>query len=238
MQDGIIKGTGNSRYLKSIGNFLTQYPTYQDFVAALVAGTLPIDLNGINETGWDRLGTALNKANLLSDETAAALGLPNTAVPDDALESIAGFMAGGSYLKRTLLNEYTYDGSATVQFSFNGLDLYKLYALVISTPSGQENQGLIMMGGGIENPTGTNVVGGSSQNYSADLRASASPLVVFILFSALSSTSVYANTLCVNGYRGIYFIRMGIHKQGNLGTSGYIQGAGIVGTNYKLYQLD
>lgn len=85
MQDGIIKETGNSRYLKSISNFLTQYPTYQDFVAALVAGTLPIDLNGINETGWDQLGTALNKANLLSDETAAAQGFPNTAVPDDVL---------------------------------------------------------------------------------------------------------------------------------------------------------
>lgn len=88
MQDGIIKGTGNSRYLKSISNFLTQYPTYQDFVAALVAGTLPIDLNGINETGWDQLGTALNKANLLSDETATALGLPSTAVPDDALRKL------------------------------------------------------------------------------------------------------------------------------------------------------
>ena len=90
MQDGIIKGTGNSRYLKSISNFLQQYPTYQDFVAALVAGTLPIDLNGINETGWDQLGTALNKANLLSDETAALLGLPNTAVPDDAFQLVPG----------------------------------------------------------------------------------------------------------------------------------------------------
>lgn len=89
MQDGIIKGAGNSRYLKSISNFLQQYPTYQDFVAALVAGTLPIDLNGINETGWDQLGTALNKANLLSDETASALGLPNTAVPDDAFSMLA-----------------------------------------------------------------------------------------------------------------------------------------------------
>ena len=88
MQDGIIKGTGNSRYLKSISNFLQQYPTYQDFVAALVAGTLPIDLNGINETGWDQLGTALNKANLLSDEPATALGLPSTAVPDHAFAPI------------------------------------------------------------------------------------------------------------------------------------------------------
>ena len=96
MQDGIIKGTGNSRYLKSISNFLTQYPTYQDFVAALVAGTLPIDLNGINETGWDQLGTALNKANLLSDETAAALGLPNTAVPDDAFMVASKVLQAGN----------------------------------------------------------------------------------------------------------------------------------------------
>lgn len=97
MQDGIIKGTGNSRYLKSISNFLTQYPTYQDFVAALVAGTLPIDLNGINETGWDQLGTALNKANLLSDETAAALDLESDAVPDDALKKIKN-IEFGSYV--------------------------------------------------------------------------------------------------------------------------------------------
>lgn len=96
MQDGIIKGTGNSRYLKSISNFLQQYPTYQDFVAALVAGTLPVDLNGINETGWDQLGTALNKANLLSDETAAALGLPNTAVPDDAFMVASKVLQAGN----------------------------------------------------------------------------------------------------------------------------------------------
>ena len=78
MQDGIIKGTGNSRYLKSIADFLTQYPTYNDFAAALAAGTLPIDLNGINETGWDQLGTALNKANLLSDETAQIISFPSS----------------------------------------------------------------------------------------------------------------------------------------------------------------
>ena len=102
MQDGIIKGTGNSRYLKSISNFLTQYPTYQDFVAALVAGTLPIDLNGINETGWDQLGTALNKANLLSDETVAAYGdllqpkTPGNPVVDDALRAAAAVVYAGN----------------------------------------------------------------------------------------------------------------------------------------------
>lgn len=86
MQDGIIKGTGNSRYLKSISEFLTQYPTYNDFAAALAAGTLPIDLNGINPTGWDQQGTPLNKENLLSDETCELLGIPQTSVPDDAFK--------------------------------------------------------------------------------------------------------------------------------------------------------
>ena len=86
MQDGIIKGTGNSRYLKSVANFLSLYPTYEAFAAALIAGELPIDLNGINEAGWQQLATALNKANLLSDETAAALGDVNT--PDEAFMAL------------------------------------------------------------------------------------------------------------------------------------------------------
>ncbi len=90
MQDGIIKGTGNSRFLKSVPDFLRQYPTYESFVAALAAGTLPVDFNGINETGWQQLGTALNKGNLLSDETAAMYpDLPKSKVPDDAFRHIA-----------------------------------------------------------------------------------------------------------------------------------------------------
>ena len=92
MQDGIIKGTGNSRYLKSISEFLTQYPTYNDFAAALAAGTLPIDLNGINPTGWDQQGTPLNKENLLSDETCELLGITQTSVPDDAFLRISKFL--------------------------------------------------------------------------------------------------------------------------------------------------
>lgn len=74
MKDMVPKGTGNSRYLKSVSNFMTLYPTYADFAAALVAGTLPVDFNGINSAGCDEVGTALNKANLLTDATVAALG--------------------------------------------------------------------------------------------------------------------------------------------------------------------
>lgn len=75
MQDGIIKGIGNSRYLKTVAEALALYPTYEDFMAAFIAGTLPIDLNGINAAGWDTLPTWLNKANLLTDTTAEKLGL-------------------------------------------------------------------------------------------------------------------------------------------------------------------
>lgn len=74
MTDGIIKGTGNSRYLKSVENFLEFYPTYEAFAAALSEGFLPIDLNGLNLSGWQTVGTALNKANLLTDVTAQTLG--------------------------------------------------------------------------------------------------------------------------------------------------------------------
>lgn len=135
MQDGIIKGTGNSRYLKSISNFLTQYPTYQDFVAALVAGTLPIDLNGINETGWDQLGTALNKANLLSDETAELLGLPNTAVPDDAFNTLADTVFHGTIPKYTLLNSVVTDGSSQPVISLSGIDVSKRHYITVESPN-------------------------------------------------------------------------------------------------------
>lgn len=75
MKDSVIKGNGDSRYLKSIEDFLTEYPTYADFAAALAEGSLPIDFNGINPNGFVTVGDALNKANLFPDETAINLGL-------------------------------------------------------------------------------------------------------------------------------------------------------------------
>lgn len=88
MKDGIIKGSGNSRFLKSVENFKTLYPTYDAFVAALVAGTLPVDFNGINEVGWERMGDALGKHTLLKDTTAALFGLGADALPDEVLATI------------------------------------------------------------------------------------------------------------------------------------------------------
>lgn len=89
MQDAITKGEGNSRYLKSVGDFLSQYPNYEAFVDALVAGTLPIDLNGINPEGWAQEGTPLDKANLLTDATAALMGLGDEATPNDMFAALA-----------------------------------------------------------------------------------------------------------------------------------------------------
>jgi len=88
MHDGIINGTGNSRYLKSVADFLTLYPSYEDFAAALIAGTLPVDFNGINQTGWAQLPTVLNKENLLSDATAALFGGGASSTVDDIFENI------------------------------------------------------------------------------------------------------------------------------------------------------
>lgn len=89
MQDGIIMETGNSRYLRSISSFLQAYPTYEAFAQALIAGTLPIDLNGKNADGWAQQGTPLNKANLLTDATAALLELGGEATVNQVLAVLA-----------------------------------------------------------------------------------------------------------------------------------------------------
>lgn len=89
MLDSVPKGEGNSRFLKSVDDFMERYPTYQDFAAALVAGTMPVDI-GLNADGWLVLGMALAKMNLLRDETGEALGLedPPNATVDDAFKGV------------------------------------------------------------------------------------------------------------------------------------------------------
>lgn len=91
MQDAIIKGIGNSRYLKTVGEALSLYPTYEDFLQAMIAGTFPVDFNGINKDGWTQQGTPLNKANLLSDTVISTLGLSTgvNSTPNDAFNVLA-----------------------------------------------------------------------------------------------------------------------------------------------------
>lgn len=88
MTDGVIKSTGNSRYLKSVANLLSLAPTWPDAVELLVAGNFPVDFNGINPNGWNTQGTPLNKANLLSDATGTLLGLGSTGTVNAALAAL------------------------------------------------------------------------------------------------------------------------------------------------------
>ena len=94
MKDSAIKGTGNSRYLKSSLEGIT---TWEQFRAALAAGTLPVDLNGINPEGFQQLGAPLNKVTFLKDGTAEKYGMDNTAVPDDVLDLLSKSVVTGTY---------------------------------------------------------------------------------------------------------------------------------------------
>lgn len=85
MIDSILKGTGNSRFLKSA---VPTGTSWADALAMLQAGTFPIDFNGINTAGFQQVGTPLNKANLLKDATAAQIGLPPSTTPDGMFQAL------------------------------------------------------------------------------------------------------------------------------------------------------
>lgn len=85
MIDSVLKGTGNSRFLKSS---VPAGTSWADALAMLQAGTFPIDFNGINTEGFQQVGTPLNKANLLKDATAAQIGLPPSTTPDGMFQAL------------------------------------------------------------------------------------------------------------------------------------------------------
>ena len=135
MIDGIIKQTGNSRYLKSA---ITEATTWEQFRAALIAGTLPIDLNGINAAGWQTLATALSKANLLSDSVAAAIktlaGLSaNPDTPNAALSAIATAVAAGAKIATgSYVGTGTYGSANPCSLTFDK----KPYLVIVTAASG------------------------------------------------------------------------------------------------------
>lgn len=85
MIDSVLKGTGNSRFLKSA---VPAGTSWADALAMLQDGTFPIDFNGINAEGFQQIGTPLNKANLLKDATAAQIGLPPSTTPDGMFQAL------------------------------------------------------------------------------------------------------------------------------------------------------
>lgn len=90
LKDNILKGIGNSRYLKTS---LTAGTTWNEALIALRNGNFPIDLNGINGDGYIQIGTPIDKANILPDELAERAGLDDTATPADFLAQILNLIA-------------------------------------------------------------------------------------------------------------------------------------------------
>lgn len=120
MQDGIIKGTGNSRYLKGTG-----WPvTYEEFKSMAEAGTLPIDLAGINADGWQQIGMAFAKATMLSDTTAAKYFASLTG--DETVDQVLGLIPDNINVGWKKIQEYLAAGSYTwtAPDLFNGADYY------------------------------------------------------------------------------------------------------------------
>lgn len=86
MTDEIIKGTGNSRYLRSS---IAAGTTWESALTMLRNGTFPIDFNGKNTAGISQAGTDLNKANLLADATATAAGGSASSTVNNILANLA-----------------------------------------------------------------------------------------------------------------------------------------------------
>ena len=94
MKDGVIAETGNSRNLRTVAGIRQLAPTYDAFLELLVKGEFPIDWNGKNPDGWAQHGTELNKANLLTDATAALMDLGAEATPNEMLAALANKLNG------------------------------------------------------------------------------------------------------------------------------------------------
>lgn len=111
MKDSVIKGEGNSRYLKSA---ISASATWEEARDALKSGTFPIDLNGINVSGYEVLGTPLNKANILTDDLAARMNLDGTATLLTFLTALVNAIQiederdGTSYVPKLVVNSEGY----------------------------------------------------------------------------------------------------------------------------------
>lgn len=124
MRDTVIKGTGNSRSIKVPANLKQQVTDLDSLLDLLIAG-LPCDIGPLNEAGCQQIGNALNKANLLKDDTAALYGLTGEAVPDEVLAKARELIANISNVANEKSNfehgEYAGVGSTTKSLSFSFL---------------------------------------------------------------------------------------------------------------------
>lgn len=131
MKDTIIKQTGNSRTLKTS---LPAGTSWEEALAMLRAGTFPIDILGLVVAGLQQLGTDLTKETLLTDDTAAALGLSGDPTVDQALNTLANGLkvagskystcstASGTAAKAVTLSGFTLSVGALVAVKFSNIN--------------------------------------------------------------------------------------------------------------------
>lgn len=152
MKDTVIKGNGKSRSIKAP----TDMPaTFEEWRTQLLAGTATLDI-GLNAAGCDVVGTALTKANMLSDTTKSALELSgNDPTVNDALYALSqkgspaevrviadiGSTVTMSRGGKTLTGKVASTGYATlyptelgdwtIVFTYNGSQKTKVYTLEV-----------------------------------------------------------------------------------------------------------
>ena len=152
MKDTVIKGNGKSRSVKAP----TDMPaTFEEWRTQLLAGTATLDI-GLNAAGCDVVGTAMSKANLLSDTTKSALELSGSdPTVNDALYALSqkgspaevrviadtGSTVTMSRGGKTLTGKVASTGYATlyptelgdwtIVFTYNGSQKTKVYTLEV-----------------------------------------------------------------------------------------------------------
>lgn len=111
MQDLVALGTGNSRLMKSN---ISPSTTLSELISMLNNGTFPYDIGPLNAAGISQQGTALNKANLLTDATASLIGLPSDATPNDAFQTLRNLVSTAQSTAdgRARITTGSYTGSA------------------------------------------------------------------------------------------------------------------------------
>lgn len=133
MQDTVIKCTGNSRAIRMPPNTLTIYPTWEAFVAGASSQFgAPVDILGPDPAGCDVIGTALNKENLLTDETAALFGFGTDATPDQVLAKIQPSVEAVKKLGSCEFYTTSYTGTGTTGNYSNGA--WTSYAVTLNFP--------------------------------------------------------------------------------------------------------
>lgn len=118
MKNTTIKGTGNSRWLKTS---LPAGTTWEQVLTLLRSGQFPVDIAGLNTEGVQAAGPALDKETLLRDAICDRLGLDKEGtVPSDVFELLIG-LAG---VVLTITFEAAFEGKTFTVTDSTGTTVY------------------------------------------------------------------------------------------------------------------